>query len=141
HGPLDAVHDDRDHGVVPVVLDVGHGGAADALAGRGEPQLLGPQYHRALRRGGGRPQLDGAETGGGGGGAARAGVRRAGAVRGVRGEQDGLADEPGDPGVGGPGVDLVRRAALRDPAVADDGDEVRGGQRLLLVVGDEDGGG
>ena len=44
-------------------------------------------------------------------------------------------------GVGGPVVQVLRGGALRDPAVAQHRHPVRGGQRLVLVVGDQHPGG
>ena len=50
------------------------------------------------------------------------------------------ADEAGDEQVGGPAVDLHRRADLLQPAALHHRDPVGEHHRLLLVVGDEDGG-
>ena len=49
-----------------------------------------------------------------------------------------LADEVGDEALGRTVVDVARRADLQDPAGRHHRDAVRHGQRLLLVVGDED---
>ena len=54
------------------------------------------------------------------------------------GEQVGDAEEVGDVRVGRLGVDLARRADLRDAAVVHDREAVAHRQRLLLVVGDVD---
>src|SRR5690606_33650232 len=74
-------------------------------------------------------QGDRADGGGSGGGAGADGA----------GEEYGVADEAGDPGVGGVPVEVLRGVALGDAALPDDGDEVRGGEGLLLVVGDQQG--
>ena len=70
--------------------------------------------------------------------------RRAGEGGAAAGEGDGeriaLADEAGDERRGGRVVDLVGRADLLDPALVQDDDAVGEFERLLLVVGDEDGG-
>ena len=52
----------------------------------------------------------------------------------------GLADEVGDELRRGRIVELARRALLRDAALLHHHDAVRDGQRLLLIVGDVDGG-
>ena len=49
------------------------------------------------------------------------------------------SDEARDEDIGGPGENLVRRRHLLDHAVAHDGDAVGHGQRLELIVGDDDG--
>ena len=53
------------------------------------------------------------------------------------GHQVGRPQERGQPGIGGPGVDLLRAAGLGHPAVAQHGHLVRERDRLLLVVGDQ----
>src|SRR5690606_11506232 len=106
-------------GVVAVEADVGDGAADRALgAGVGQAELFGAQDHRAGAAAvGGLGQGDRADGGGGGGGAGADGA----------GEEYGVADEAGDPGVGGVPVELLRCVALGDAALPDDGDEVRGG--------------
>ena len=66
--------------------------------------------------------------------AARPGRRR------VAGDDLDLAEERGDPARGRARVDLLRRADLLDHAVAHHRDGLGDAQRLLLVVGDEEGG-
>ena len=51
-------------------------------------------------------------------------------------EKIGAADEIGDERVGGPLVDLARRADLLDAAAVHHGDRVRQRERLALVVRD-----
>src|SRR5215831_12386367 len=53
-------------------------------------------------------------------------------------EQVGTADEVGNEGIGGPLVDLLRRADLLNAAVGHDDDAVGERERLTLVVGDVD---
>ncbi len=53
-------------------------------------------------------------------------------------EDVGGADEPGHEDAGGPLVDLARRPDLFDGAQVEHRDPVAHGQRLVLVVGDED---
>ncbi len=54
------------------------------------------------------------------------------------GEQVGLADEARDEAVGGPVVDVDRRAQLLDATFVHDREAIRHGERLALVVGDVD---
>ncbi|MNB95412.1 hypothetical protein D3C75_425850 [compost metagenome] len=53
-------------------------------------------------------------------------------------EQVDGADEAGDEGGGGGVVDSIRRGYLLDLALIEDADAVAHGERLLLIVGDED---
>ena len=58
----------------------------------------------------------------------------------VPGQHLDLAQEAGHPAVGRARVDLLGGADLLDPPLVHHGDDVGDAQRLLLVVGDEDGG-
>ena len=51
-----------------------------------------------------------------------------------------VADKARHKLAGGAGVDLLRRAALDDGSLVHQEDPIRQGQRLLLIVGHEDGG-
>jgi hypothetical protein len=56
-------------------------------------------------------------------------------------DEIGVADEACHVRVDRACVEVLGGGALRDRAVPQDGDEIRGGQRFVLVVGDQDGGG
>jgi hypothetical protein len=52
-------------------------------------------------------------------------------------DQIGVADEARQLIIDRPGVEVLRRGVLDDPAVAENSDEIRERERLVLVVGHE----